>query len=678
MPLSSRLRPLGFAACACGCLWGQGPAPRFFTEPVPQEVWAMRGDPALAGVGAVVLEDRWRLGLEGHFSERIVRVRILDGAGRKTAGIEKMVGAIEALEGRISYPDGSSVVLDRAEDLHEKTLVRGQGPYGEVQVRRAILEPPGITQDCLYELRLKVRPGPPESMEALNLQNRFPTRVLVVEMHGGWNLNFLFRPNQEFKPQVVNDGKVITTTFRDLPALEEAPFSVPSDSMGNFLYIYPPQTGVTSRPPEDIGGFWRDVATELWKRELDLYPLNRVGANSRGGRISETSEPKEVKAFRALEAELAKDLPGTAQAKALELHARLSRRITQWPLASQGFRTWALTLPKPLEAFASWDLEAMVRNGAASSGGWFYLYYTLLKDAGVHPDLVEAVSARHRPLLLNLRSTDQFDHALFRIREEGKAPLFLDPAASAGHAASIPGAVQGTEAVVVDTTTWVPTVIRLPWQAPASESTTFTCQLDPEGTLLRFRIAAAFQGAAEPVARRAFQDEAGPVRGDHVAMLLEGTSPDLAVEGTQVGDPSDLAIPFTWTAQGHTALPGGDPLRLTPFPGRIEPFPCAEPMPETRLQPIYLGPPRTFTWHSSVALPAGFHWVPEAPTTAEFSFAAVRRTANLAPAGGRVEVTLQVATTAGKLPAGSYAEFRQFLAALRAAARQPLLLERVP
>ncbi len=658
------------------------PLHRMFIEPIHPKIWAMRDDAALVAGGAVVLEDRWRLGLQGFFLEHILRVRVLNSAGQAAAKIAKITGKLLEIEGRIAYPDGTFLILDKVSDLHEKTGLNYKQSINDYVSRtyhmnRTILDVPGITSDCVFELKLKIRPETINWMEVVTLQNTFPTQAQSVEINNGFDFKVLFCAIAELKPSIQKKGNIITTTFLNLPPIQSAPFSANFTKSVNMLFIYPPQIGVESQQNESPGAFWGNVATEIWKRELEFDPFFRIKGGYKQGQFIPGSTPKERKHYDNLLASISKDLPASPQAKARELHARLSSRIKQWPYWSKEFAEWHKKLDSPRDALDASDIECIIKNGATFEKAWGTLYYNLLRDNGLHPSLVMAVSAHTRPFLVNLRSTLQFERTFLRIEEEGKPPLYLDTTQEEGNLGTIPPWFQGTEAMIIETANWTPATLRLPWQSPSNESTEMAYTIEQDGPRFRFQTRASFYGVAQSKAREDFIHESDTSRSDHLAKSLENACLYLAVDEASVSDPEDKKTPFTWSAKGHLAISGEDTVFIPPFPAHSEFFPLPHFFPSERHESLYLGPPRKMKWTSRIAIPKGFRWVSEPPTESTFDFALIRRGAHLSENGTHLEITTEVTTTRGLLPASSYKDFRKFLTHLQCATNDPLVLERI-
>jgi hypothetical protein len=489
-------------------------------------------------------------------------------------------------------------------------------------------------------------------------------------------MSILFRLDPRFKGETVTRGEVVSTTFRDLPALEATPFRSNATARGNRLYIYPTQQGIVNKDFTDPRVFWQSVTNELWERSMAFAPFHAYGSKYEGSQLVIQDKPR--KGYDALLKELIPGLPALPQARAIELHRRLCGRIKQWENYGAEHMELLRNLTRQSYIVDRDTLEPYIEAGGAPRGFWTTLYWNLLRDAGVSSHLVMAVPEYRFPLLLQLRTTSQFLATLIRVEEPGKRALFLDPSAKDGHPERVPAWFQGTEALAVDTRTWTLGLAHLPWQAPDEDREELVYQVEPQPGLARFQLRGEFLGAADSRARAEFLDLDGASRGALLARTLAGGDLDLAVDPALVGDPLNHDKPFSVSATGRQRIGGGEVLRFPAFPAHPVLFDPPATFPESRVEPIRLGPPRTWHWTSRVSLPKGHRWIPERPMETTTPFAVLGRTAKLSQDGTAVDVEFRVTTLSGSLEASAYGDFRRFLVVLKEAMETPIVLERLP
>jgi hypothetical protein len=114
--------------------------------PIPPEIWAMKEDPDHGVKGAVVLERR--MTFTGRAITHVFRVRILSEAGREAAEIHGFLPETTGIEGRTVRRDGTVVEFDKLKDFSTKSL-----PGSDRSSLRKVAIPPGVTSDCVVELR---------------------------------------------------------------------------------------------------------------------------------------------------------------------------------------------------------------------------------------------------------------------------------------------------------------------------------------------------------------------------------------------------------------------------------------------------------------------------------------------------------------------------------------------
>lgn len=113
---------------------------------VSAEIWAMKEDQAKGIKDAVILENRTIF--KTYSMERIIRIRILSEAGKMAARLPEFSGECHSFDGRTVYPDGKVLSFEARQDFQSVPV-----SVGNFEEKRTVLIPPGLTADCLVELR---------------------------------------------------------------------------------------------------------------------------------------------------------------------------------------------------------------------------------------------------------------------------------------------------------------------------------------------------------------------------------------------------------------------------------------------------------------------------------------------------------------------------------------------
>ena len=650
-------------------------SPLFQTAP-PPEIWAMRNDPALVEQGAIVLEDTWRVGHQLGRIERTLRVRVLAQPGRRAVEFDKFYGEVVALEGRVSYPDGTSLALQRAGDLVEKV----QASFRGREVKRSILIPPGITADCLFEVHVTLKGSLLSNfISEYQLGNAFPTRTLVLDLGRVPGESLLLALAKGVKVESVQRDDGLSVVIRDLPALDALPFQTGLTANRNRLFVYGLQMGVAMQAAGTPESFWAAIVDQVWKKAYltDVEP--KAIPRLLHGQIVTVFPGWKGPAYTALAKEVLHALPVGPQARATELYGRLARRVKRISHLSdeEELRREAAGLPPWSETD---DFETAVKNGETTSLGWHFLYFHLLEDAGVHPVLLKVLPAWTWRFIGNLRSTFQFDWTLLKIEEPGKPALLIDADLRFGQPGSVSGQFQGTTALAVDSSTWKVSACEVDWQAPETSVSTYAYTLQPQGPQLGFELRASFEGVADGAERTEYLGADPHGRKVRLSRKLEAAARtlDTCLDETAVSPPEDPQIPFTLEARGRVRMPRGERLLIDPAPCLPPLVSLDQTLPEGREEPYYFGPPRSRRVSSRIRIPEGYRWPEQEGFDRANELGRVSWEAKRSEAGTEVVVTSSATLRVGVLPASRTGACRDYLAWLKEASERQVLLERAP
>lgn len=653
-----------------------------FTQPISLDVWDLKKDPDLVDVGAVVLEDHWRIGMEPRSLERTYRVRIVNEAGREAAQFFKVHGEFAELVGRVVYPDGTQLQIDQESDLVEKIEYGYQG----WESKQKVLIPPGVTSDCVFELYFKLKTQVGFSyLREIIFGNWFDTKILKLDIGRETGYSVLFMPAQGRKHVSTKSDSGISITLSDVPGIVPQPLSAGGFSKVDRFFMFSPQKGLPQSIYPDLASWWAALAQDVFRPR---YDFELPGLDSRqtpewirrdGEWVQEKPSALKGTRFRTLAEELSKELPVSPQARAIELWNRLAARIQRWSHLSREEQQ-ALFLRKVAVAeLDSRDLEEAIRLGGTHSRGWLVLFYHLLKEVGVKPHILQVVSIYQRPFIESMRTDAQFHWTLLRVVEDGKPPLLLDSDLRFAKPGLVSTAFQGTKAVAMDSATWGIGMTHVGFQQPEDAVSDYRFTLGSlEQGRFSYRVEAVFRGMADQNERNAFLRTASSQRWPMLQARLEGDGTARCLEQGEVGDPTNLGVPMSWQASGWMRGIGRGTLGIPPFPGLPWLVGTPDSFPVGRDIPFYLGPPRTQKAVCQLAVPAGYRIRPMGSLVHDSAVGRVSWSLASRPGGREVEIRLDVIVKQGLIPADQKDLCRSFLACLDQAMQQHVFLEPIP
>ena len=230
-------------------------------DPITEAEWALAPDSASDIFDAVVIfqrvgADDKKIQKYKFYRTIYTRIRILANSGREWADVDVPLfdadQKVEKISARTVLRDGTEIELTE-DNIFEKEVVK----TNEVKVKRRAFSIPGVTDDCIVEYYIKIRMTSPT--EEWVLQQDIP--VLEAEML--WTMAELvgsmtaedlkqirkyFTPNYfwinaRVRPTIerIPEGdspKKLRFTFKNVPAYESVPYSVPDKALKMKLFCY--------------------------------------------------------------------------------------------------------------------------------------------------------------------------------------------------------------------------------------------------------------------------------------------------------------------------------------------------------------------------------------------------------------------------------------------------------
>lgn len=621
-------------------------------EAIPQEVWTLRDNPVLVTEGAVVLEHR--VSFMNTYVEFTHRVRILSEAGRSAAEFGAFSSDCHSFEGRTSYPDGRVVNFNQRKDMAERSL-----KTSGFQQTSTVLIPPGVTSDCVVELRWResARPLPASwgYSATYDLSNPFPIRELVLEVPVNFPWGYSLFPARGQAPKIEQKGTMRVVTIRDIPARKPIPYCLEvARDFGRFVaYFSPPNLASAARlgPIE----FWNTAAKTYY---LDFFER----------------EVKKGKRYRAFSQRMREGLAGSPHEQARTLMIRLDAELrnTTYPTSEE---VSTATKQEARTSVDSQDLEAALEHRRTSHTGMTILYFQLLKDLGLAPKIALVSDRDRRLFAYSFPNAFQFDSYFVVIEDPDHGILWIEPGLRYADPGLIHTDHQGTQALLLDPSDWTHKEVPVPVQPAAYNTRRYVVDLSVEEEQDRFKVQASFGGFPAWSERRAFmaQEPTEQVRSLRESFLE--FSRRASITRAEVLGAQDPRIPLTWEVEGALEQEESRRREVNPFPGIPQALHIPDAWPETRVDPIVMPYLRTHEAVATIHLPAGWTWSGSLPMDRSNQFGRVSWIAQRVD-DRTLRVTLKVTVQWFYAPAGAYPELKTFLGWVREASGRTLMLDR--
>jgi hypothetical protein len=621
---------------------------------IPPEVWALKAGPK----GAVILEDRMRF---TYLSvEYVYRVRIFAEEGRAAAEIPDLPSSLTSMKGRTVYPDGRQVEFNSRKDFAERRIESG----GDER-RQTHLVAPGVTSDCVVEFQWSesadglFRGLPKRYSDGLYsswmLINRFPTQVMSIEVAQPFPLAWSLNPGGVRPPEASDSWNRKGLTFKDLPAIEEPPYSLRPTLRAPSLVVF--------WQPDDLRRFVGDGPDAYWNRAIkEHYKEAYEDGIEKGG------------AFKAFSIELTTNLPAGPTKAAMALLERLDARI-----ANLSHATFAESadLPKDFwKDFSAKDLATAVKQGRTNSRGMRLLFYHLLKAAGLKPVIAKVPDREVSLFSWTHLNPWQFHADLIGVEEAGGGMMWFDPS----NRFATPGVVHpdytAVPALIVNTATWTGSRGVVGSLGANANIRRYTYRLDLEEDADRFQVDSEFAGYPEYVERNRYMALEPKEQSKLLKETFEKAMKNLAVTGSEVKNTSDAKASVTWQLKGSLERESSRRRAVDPFPGMPWPLWVPSKLEEVRTVPIVLPYQATQLAVSSFTVPKGYTMGQHQELQQQNGFGKVFWVPSYDAATRTGKVVLRVEVSTVSASASQWAQFRQFLTWIEDACRRQIVLTR--
>lgn len=616
---------------------------------IPPEIWAIKQDVGPTAHGAVITDEWVRYGNGDTDLRR--RIRIFREAGKGAAALP-VFNAVYEFEGRTVQPDGQVTPFNKAKDLVSASL-----KVGRWESKRQSLLPPGLTSDCVVDLHYRVGTYIHGTWAELPILSGYPIEKKVVEITAIPTMGFALLGVDAFRPERKTSGGYATFTFKDLPADEPEPYSLPTSAERPLIVFYYQPSGLRLAARKGPKNYWDEVGT-------DYYKFTHTKNLSLGRAYEEWS-----KALRA-------GLEGDPMAKAGAILMRLEEQIQNG--SNLSFAELA-ALPKKAaeELMVAEDLDATVKRKRTSANGMYFIFFQLLMDEGLEPKLLLVADRNQRVFRYDFPNIYQFTDTLIGVTAKSGDLVWFNPSSRFSPVGIVDPDYQGTQGLLVNSKDWSCNPFMLGIQdARANRSLyEFQLNLDDEET---FSMKGRFSGFPEFVERKKYFSLEPKEQERKLKEGLEEGLKAYTLRKMRVENATDCRKNLIWTIEGVKEAEEGRRRAFSPFPGLPYPLSLPEAWPETRKGMIILPYCRIFTAISKFKVPRGWTLGKDPDLVQGNEFGRVIWKVKSTSNGDEesVEVTFFVEVKKMASPASSYAAFQSFMGWIETAVRRTLALDR--
>lgn len=615
----------------------------------------------VTGKGGVVLKERFHV--ENSFVERSFRFRIFSEQGKVIAELPDLPISADDFAGRTIYPDGKVVIFDSKKDLLAKVILTDK----RGDRTKKVLVPPGISADCIVDVRWKER-GDMGRMPTFGIgwmrtwtwTPRFPTNKLEVEVSKELAWNWNFRPGNGKSKLISTDtlnSKVLTLT--DLPPTEWVPFTVGPGFDAPRLEIFPIPRNIADSYDKEYEAYWKDVVARIYKPLFDERPSGGF-------------------AYRALSKEIRKDLDGSPAKQAGDILSRLNTKIKN--LSSLTYAEKALMAGgKPDWNLHPFDMNQSASERATDALGMFILAYSVMKDAGIKLKIAFVANRDVRRIVAKTRNPNQFTNLILGVDQAGDGIFWMDPALRFAAPGMLNPDYQGTLAFVVNTADWTGKFEGLGTQSAGFNQTRYTYHLNIGGDQDAVKLKVGFSGYPEYAERFRFMSLEPKEQSKTLKESLERISKSVTITKAEVANATNPREDLRWEVEGAREREAGRRLEIEPFPLMQWPLFVPDKWPDTREEFIVLPHNKIHLAVSTIELPKDYVWkgIKEIVHSNEFGRVVWMAEKKSTLGAEEIKVVLRVELNQSLGPSTMYSKLKEFVFWVEEACRRRLIVEKV-
>lgn len=558
-------------------------------DPIPPETWSIKPQSTSSSSGAIYLLDWSRYGVRD--TEHRMRILVMTEAGKAAVQLDPFSSFLSEVEGRTVYPDGRVLEFGKAQDFSNLTVKRG---FGDVSLK--VVVPPGLTDHCVVDLHW-IENGTVLWGTHFQrwVQRAYPIRELVIQFTSQSPMGSVWLKPSNMAMESSKDGDYLVYRFKDLPALEDEPYSREAWRFHPKLVCFYQPRALFDALDGPAAAYWDLAAKKILKPSFEDYL--KLG-----------------KHYWALKEELCSGLPQDPLEAAKSILDRLRGKVLNIDTISEAEKKARRASDAKARINAN-DLDEASDRRWTNSSGVFNLAFRLLMDANLHPKLILAADRDNREFLFDLKDYHQVDRWLIAVAgPDGKSMLISQPNSRLLPLGIIDSAFQGTKALMVDSQDWSAHPFQIPFQSPELSRKTFNLEVDPEEDGTRFKIHQSSDGIEGWIERTGFFSLTREEANRRLKEKLQGST-SITIEKVDIPGWDQPMGTSTWEAEGRSELDGGRRRTLDPFPTLVCPMWVPTSWPQSRIDPVVMYYPSFFEATSRIHVPEG--WKADLPEATE-------------------------------------------------------------
>ena len=631
--------------------------------PIPPEVWALKDDPSKGIKDAVILEDRTIL--KGTYMERILRIRVLSESGRKAANLDAFSEACYEFDGRTVYPDGRELRFEKRQDFKEDTT-----EVGEFSFKQKLVVPPGVTSNCVVELRWLESTGefwfgraPLPARMGYATQLRFGREYLTlkesVEIPTNFGWAYIPLSGKTQKLNFEERGSFRVFSVNNLAAQELPPFALPVSQDRPSLAIF--------YQPEGIGRFTKKSQKEFWDAVGKFFWKDDFETGISKGRHYEALRAKVFAGITSnLPLEVASALIGALEKEVVNL-SHLSHEES----AKQA---------KEEKVPPGKELGEICQRRVANGWGMTMLFYHLLKDAGFRPKVALLADRDVQLFRPNLYNPWQAMHAVAVVEDSEKGMGFYDPSQRFGAPGLIHPDFQGVQGLLLDPNAgWSGQPFQVPVQPATFNQKRYEYALELGSEEERYQLKAQFSGFPELAERRRYDVDEQKERDRKLKERFEKNLTGTTILRAEVQNAANPEANVSWVVEAQREVEGSRQRHIQPFPGLTYPLSVPDSMPAERTLPIVMPYLQVQLAKCTFKIPKGYRAHLGQPSQLKNSIGSVAWVAELKKQGedDQVLVVMKVTVDSMFAPPTAYEELKTYLNWITEAFKRTVVLEKV-
>lgn len=559
--------------------------------PIPASTWDIRED-AKAGIqGAIVLDEFARYGVRD--SEFSLRILVLSEAGKSAVQLDPFPDELISLEGRTVLPDGRVVEFSKTKDFSEQTV-----DSNRFSSKRKVVVPPGVTSHCVLDIKWTLRStylwG---DRFTRGVQRSYPIIHLELELSKMSPMGSVLLVPPSMRPVISEDSGYRTYTFKNLPALDDQPYTRWGLRSWPRLLCFMQPRGLYESLDKAPGVYWNKAVDLIIKPNMTSLDTGR--------------------AFSALEKEIFAELPSDPLQKSAIILDRLNSKIrnTGWMTAAERATR---TKKEDGEYIHANDLNESVKRGWTNGSGMYYLAFQLFKDANLHPKLQFVSDRDSSAFRYDLKDFYQFDNVLIGIAtSDGKGMGWYDPSNRYLPPGIVDPSYQGVWGLQIDTDTWTTKPEIVPSQRKEANQRHDNYDITLDADAIQFKSSSSFKGYEDYVARFPYYELGVMEASKKLKEAWEAGLPSYSITKAMVQNASDRNHTISIEVDGRKEQDGGRRVVLSPFPGKERPLWVPSSWPTTRSENIVMAYKSINSADATIHMPKG--WVVSAMTPIQFT-----------------------------------------------------------